>query len=423
MGYEVGYLSLPKVGYPTLALTNTKIRSAKVGDRPRKLWDERGLFLLLTLSGSKLWRFKYKFDRREKSLSFGAFPHVSLSQARTLREEALAQLRSGIDPSAARRAKRESRESDATSFEIVAREWFAKKQPGWASSHSSKVLGRLERDIFPKLGNRAIKEIGARELLAVLQRIEDRGAVETAHRAKQSCGQIFRYGVATGRVDRDPCADLKGALAPPVRKHYATITDPVEVGALLRAIEEYPGSPITQLALKLAPLVFVRPGELRAAEWQEIRLNVGEWRIPASRMKKNTEHVVPLSRQAIMIIGELAQITGSGRFLFPGVRSRKRCMSENTLNAALRTMGYMSEDMTAHGFRSMASTLLNEQEWNADAIERQLAHAPRDGIRATYNHADYLSVRRKMMQAWADYLDDLRIGARVVPIPCPMYAK
>ena len=267
------------MAYPTLRLTNAKIRNAKPREKPYKIFDERGLYLLVSVSGSKLWRFKYTSDGREKLLSFGTFPHASLSKARTLREEARAQLRSGIDPSAARKALRESRTSTDVTFETVAREFVAKQLPSWVPSYSSKVIRRLERDIYPRLGNRPINDIGARELLATLQLIEDRGAVDTAHRAKQNCGQVFRYGIATGRVDRDPSADLKGALAPAVRTHHATITNPAEVGALLRAIDDYDGLSLTRLALQLMSLVFVRSGELRAAEWTEMRLEADEWRI------------------------------------------------------------------------------------------------------------------------------------------------
>lgn len=403
---------LPLPGYPTLPLTAAKIRSAKPKARSYKMYDARGLYLQINPCGSKLWRFKYKLGKREKGFSLGKYPYVSLSEARKLRETYRGQLLSGIDPASARKAHTASSEEDSRSFEEVAREWFAKKSPVWAISHSSKVIQRLERDIFPWLGRRQIAEIGPRELLGVLRKIESRGAIETAHRAKQNCSQIFRYGIAVGRCDRDPSADLTGALAPPKRRHHATIVDPVEVGALLRAIDGYVGSQVTRLALRLAPLVFVRPGELRAAEWNEINLVADEWRIPAAKMKMNSVHVVPLSIQAHAIIEELAKLTGSGRFVFPSIRSKRYCMSANTLNAALRRLGYSSEEMTTHGFRRMASTLLNELGWNRDAIERQLAHTERDAVRAAYNCAEYLPERRRMMQAWADCLDNLRNGTR-----------
>lgn len=404
------------MGYPTLALTAASIRNAKSRSKSYKLFDGRGLFLSVNPCGSKLWRFKYKLDNREKLLSFGAFPHVSLLKARALREDARAQLMAGIDPSAARKAEKEAAAVIGATFEPVAREWFAKFSANWAMSHSTKIIQRLERDIFPFLGRKSVNDIGPRELLIVLQRIEGRGAVETAHRAKQNCGQVFRYAIATGRADRDPSSDLKGALPPPRRKHHAAIIDPAEVGALLRAIDGYKGLQVTRLALQLMAFVFVRSGELRAAEWTEIRMEAGEWRIPASRMKMSSEHIVPLSTQAQSIIDELRTISGSGRFVFPSVRSKARCMSENTLNAALRRLGYSSDEMTTHGFRSMASTLLNERQWNRDAIERQLAHCERDAIRAAYNRANYLPERREMMQDWADYLQSLKLNRPVTQI-------
>ena len=295
---------------------------------------------------------------------------------------------------------------------MVADEWLHDMSVKWANSHYTKVARRLEREIFPSIGHLPITEIGPRNRLDPLRAIVDRGNRETARRVKQICGQVFRYAIATGRADRDITPDLNGALPPPVTRHHASITDPDEIGGLMRAIDGYSGSPITKLALQLAPLVFVRPGELRGAEWAEVNLVRAEWRIRAERMKMRTEHVVPLSTQAIQIIEELSQISGNGRYLFPSNRTLQRSMSENTLNAALRRMGYGSDEMTTHGFRSMASTLLNESGWNRDAIERQLAHMERDSIRAAYNYAEHLPERRTMMQAWADYLDELRVGIR-----------
>ncbi|MEB0165111.1 tyrosine-type recombinase/integrase, partial [Glaciimonas sp. CA11.2] len=286
-------------------------------------------------------------------------------------------------------------------------EWFSKYAPNWVASHSDKIIRRLERDIFPWLGSRPISEISAPELLDVLRRIEKRGAIETAHRAHQNCGQIFRYAIATGRAERDPSGDLKGAIPPSKEKHHPSITEPKAVGELLRCIGGYTGSFVTKCALQLAPLLFVRPGELRKAEWSEINLDTAEWRIPAEKMKMRAVHIVPLSIQAVAILNEIMPLTGKGKYVFPGARTNGRPMSENTVNGALRRLGYGSDDMTGHGFRSMASTLLNEQGWNRDAIERQLAHAERDSIRAAYNYAEHLPERRKMMQAWADYMDGL----------------
>jgi len=297
------------------------------------------------------------------------------------------------------------------SFEAVAREWFAMFSPRWVEAHSSKIIRRLEVYIFPWLGTRPLKDIKALELLNTLRRIETKGAKETAHRALQICGRIMRYAVATGRAERDVSRDLMGALAPVKAQHRAAITEPTAVGVLLRTIDRYSGSFVTQCALRLAPLVFVRPGELRKAEWTEIDFDKQEWRIPAARMKMRAPHLVPLSKQAVAVLRELQPLTGDKRFVFPGSVGRDRSMSDNTVNVALRRLGYAKEEMTGHGFRAMASTLLNEQGWNRDAIERQLAHAERDGVRAAYNYAEHLPERRKMMQAWADYLDELKASA------------
>jgi integrase len=297
----------------------------------------------------------------------------------------------------------------------VAREWLNRHAPTWVPGHADKVSRILEKDVLPWLGKRPIREITAPELLTLLRRIEERGAVKTAHLARKYCGRAFRYAIATGHVDRDPAADLKGALSPTKEKHFASITEPKAVGALLRAMDAYAGSFVTRCALRFAPLVFVRPGELRKAEWSEFDLGAAEWRIPAEKMKMREQHIVPLSAQAVAVLRELHPLTGTGRFVFPNERSQDRPMSEVTVLAALRRMGYGKEDMTGHGFRSMASTLLNEQGWHRDAIERQLAHAERDSVRAAYNYAEHLPERRRMMQAWADYLDGLRNGAEIIP--------
>lgn len=398
-----------------MPLTDVAVRTAKPTSKPVKMYDEGGLFLIVTPSGGKWWRFKYRIDGKEKLLSLGTYPDVSLKDARIKRDEARKQVAADIDPSQHRKAKKAAKvESAANSFEVVAREWFGKYQSIWVASHADKIIRRLEKDIFPWIGNRPISEITAPELLSALRRIEQRGAIETAHRAQQNCGQVFRYAIATGRAERDPTADLKGALPPAAVKHHASITDPKAIGALMRSINGYEGQPTTRCALRLAPLVFVRPSELRKAEWTEFDLEKAEWRIPAARMKMREQHIVPLSTQAIEVLKELHRFTGSGRFVFPGARTNGRPMSENTVNAALRRLGYGTDDMTGHGFRSMASTLLNEQGWNKDAIERQLAHAERDSVRAAYNYAEHLPERKKMMQAWADYLDSLSCGGNVV---------
>ncbi len=400
-----------------MALTATSIKNARAVDKPLKLFDGGGLYLLVNPNGSRWWRFKYRYLGKEKLLSFGTYPDISLKDARDRRDEARKQLAADIDPGEHRKAMKTTLAvRGENSFEIVAREWFAKYSPNWAASHSDKIIRRLERDIFPWLGGRPIAEITAPDLLATLRRIESRGAIETAHRAQQNCSQVFRYAVATGRAERDPTTDLRGALTPVKERHHASITDPKRVGELMRAIDGYRGSFITKSALRLAPLVFVRPGELRKAEWVEFDLDGAEWRIPATRMKAHEQHIVPLSKQAVAILQELHGLTGEKQHVFPGVRTNGRAMSENTVNAALRRLGYAKDEMTGHGFRSMASTLLNEQGWHRDAIERQLAHAERNNVRAAYNFAEHLPERRKMMLAWADYLDSLKAGAKVLPL-------
>ncbi len=394
-------------------LTDNEVKGAKPREKPYKLAGGGGLYLLVNPNGSRWWRLKYRVGGKEKLLSLGVYPDVSLKLARQRRDEARQQLENGVDPSLRRKAEKVA---DADTLEAVAREWFAKFSANWADTHSSKVLRRLEMDVFPWLGSRPISQITPPELLECLRRVEARGALDTAHRIYQNCGQIFRYGVATGRATRDPAADLRGALPPASGGHFATITQPARIGELLRAIDGYEGTPVAGAALRLAPLVFVRPGELRKAEWTEFDLEGAEWRIPPERMKARVLHIVPLSRQAVEVLRQLHPLTGSGRFLFPSARTPARPMSDNTLNAALRRLGYTTDDMTAHGFRSMASTLLNEQGWPRDAIERQLAHGERNEVRAAYNYAEYLPERRKMMQAWADFLEGLRAGGNVVPI-------
>ncbi|MDA1108163.1 MAG: integrase arm-type DNA-binding domain-containing protein [Proteobacteria bacterium] len=400
-----------------MALTAIEVKNAKATDKPLKLSDGGGLFLLVQPSGAKYWRLAYRFAGKQKTLALGVYPDISLSAARERREQARKLLANGADPGAVKQAQKAAITALAeNSFELVAREWFSKHTPNWKKNHSSKIIRRLEVDIFPWLGARPIGEITAPELLAAIRRIEARGALETAHRALANCGQVLRYAVATGRAQRDPAADLRGALPPVKEKHHASITDPMAIGELLRDIEGYQGAFVTRCALRLAPLVFLRPGELRKAEWAEIGLDKAEWRIPAARMKMNAVHIVPLSTQAVAILRELHPLTGAGRYVFTGARTTTRPMSENAVLGALRRLGYTTDEMTGHGFRSMASTLLNEQGWNRDAIERQLAHAERDGVRAAYNYAEYLTERKRMMQAWADYLDGLASGANVIPL-------
>lgn len=399
-----------------MPLSDTAARNAKPTDKPRKLADSGGLYLLVHPSGGRYWRMDYRCGGKRLTLACGVYPDVSLKTARERRDKARRLLADGIDPGAQRKAQKAARtERAANSFEVVAREWHAKRLPSWSDSYQEHVLWRLERYVFPYLGARAIAEVNAPDLLAVVRRIEDR-ALDTAHRTLQNCGQVFRYAVATGRAERDPSGDLRGALPPRRSRHHASITDTKRIGELLRAIRSYQGSLVTICALRLAPLVFVRPGELRRAEWNEVDLDGAEWRIPAAKMKRQAPHVVPLSRQAVAVLREIQPLTGHGRYVFPGARGNGRPMSENTVNAALRYMGYAKEEMTGHGFRSMASTILNEQGWHRDAIERQLAHAERDEVRAAYNYAEHLPERIRMMQLWADYLDGLAAGANVMPI-------
>jgi len=397
-------------------LSDSAIRQTKPASKARKLFDAGGLYLLINPTGSKWWRLKYRFAGKEKLLSLGIYPEVGLKQAREARDTARKLLAGGRDPSAERKtAKAVLIQRESGSFEAVAREWFKKFSINWVPAHAETIIRRLERDILPWLGARPVAEIIAVDLLTILRRVEERGALETAHRINQICSQVFRYAIATGRAQRDPSADLRGALPPVPEKHYAALTKPADVAGLLRAIERYQGSFVVRCALRVAPLVFVRPGELRKAEWSEFDLEEATWRIPAAKMKMRTEHLVPLSRRAVEILGELSPLTGTGRYVFPSARTTSRPMSENAITAALRRMGYERGQMTAHGFRTLASTLLNELGWPADAIERQLAHAERDGVRDAYNRAEYLAERRRMMQAWADYLDGLVADGRVIP--------
>jgi integrase len=406
-----------------MALTDTAVRNAKAEDKPRKLADEKGLFLLVTptgnKSGGKWWRLKYRYAGKEKMLSLGIYPDVPLKLARERRDEARRLLAEGIDPGEHRKiAKAAKLERAANSFEAVAREWYAKYSATWVASHGERIIRRLERDVFPWLGGRATAEIKPPELLAVIRRIEERGALETAHRALQNCGQVFRYAVATGRAERDPSQDLRGALPPVKPVHFPTLTDPKAIGDLLRVVDGYRGGHVVRHALRLAPLVFVRPGELRHAEWADIDLDNAEWRFTVSKTK--TQHIVPLSRQAVEILTELQPFTGHGRYVFPSSRGEGKPMSENTVNAALRYLGYNGDTLTGHGFRATARTLLDEVlGFPPHLIEHQLAHAVKDPLGRAYNRTTHLPERRKMMQTWADYLDSLKEGGKVLPFKKP----
>ncbi|MDD2770142.1 MAG: integrase arm-type DNA-binding domain-containing protein [Methylococcus sp.] len=404
-----------------MALTDTAVRLAKPGDKPIRKTDEKGLVLHIMPNGGKWWRFRYRYEGKPKMLSLGTYPEVTLKDAREKRDEARKLLGQSIDPSDHKKAAKRT-ESGEDSFEHIAREWHARHMANKSENHARKVMDRLEKDVFPWIGGKAARDIAAPELLAMLRRIESRGAIELCHVTKQICGQVFRYAIATGRAERDPAADLKGALQVVKSEHFAAITEPKAIGQLLRDIEGYTGHFATQCALKLSPLVMLRPGEVRQAEWAEIDIDAAEWRIPATKMKMRDEHIIPLSKQAIEVLEAIRPLTGRGRYVFPSARTApgvrdERPMSENTVVAALRRLGYTGNDMTAHGFRSMASTRLNESHlFHADAIERQLAHGERNQVRAAYNRAEHLPERRKMMQWWADYLDGLRAGAEVIPI-------
>lgn len=402
-----------------MPLTDTAIRKAKPTEKTQRLYDGGGLYVELSPSGGKWWRLKYRHGGKEKRLSLGTYPDTGLADARAKRDEARKLLAAGVDPGEHRKAEKAAGEDRAAnSFEVIAREWIAKQSPTWAPSHGGKIIARLERDLFPWLGRRPIAHITAKELLATVNRIANRGATETAHRTLQNCGQIFRYAVVTGRMDRNPAADLKGALPPVKPGHLAAIVDPIAIGGLLRAIESYQGAFITKAALRLAPLVFVRPGELRQAEWSEIDLEAAEWNIPGHKMKTGEPHLVPLSPQAVVILHDVYALTGRGRYVFPSPRSLSRPMSNNAILSALRRMGYGKDEMTGHGFRAMARTVLDEVlHFRPDYIEHQLAHAVKDPNGRAYNRTSHLPERRKMMAAWADYLDQLRdSGGKVLPL-------
>ncbi len=392
-------------------LTMAQIRAIKPGKKIKKCSDGEGLYLQVMPTGKMYWRLNYRYAGKQKTLALGVYPQVSLKEAREARRKAKKQLAAGIDPSI---QKKLSKTAASNSFRAISQEWYDQQANVWAPSHARSVRMRLDKYLNPALGARPIARIKAPELLSVLRSIEASGINETAHRVKMLAGQVFRYAIATGRAERDVSADLKGALTPVKAKHMSTITEPKRVGALLRAIDGYQGGLIVSCALKLQTLTFVRPGELRHAEWSEVDMETRIWRIPAEKMKMRKEHIVPLSCQALDVLQTLHPATGQGKYLFPSLRSKERPMSENTVNAALRRMGYTKEEMTGHGFRAMASTLLYEQGWDSELIERQLAHKDRNRVKAAYDHSARLKGRTKMMQAWADYLDALRSQGRVV---------
>lgn len=402
-------------------LTAKALESLKPSAKPYKRADEKGLYVLVTPSGSRLWRFKYRFRGVEKVLALGSYPDTSLKLAREKRDEARRQLAEGVDPAEARKAAKAAAAARRDTFEAVAEEWMRKGCPPQkidrplASRTLNKTRQLLEQKLYPKIGSKPIDEIEPPELLKALRAVESEGKRETAKRCRQIASRVFRYAVATGRATRDPAADLEGALEPPPVKHRPALTDPRDVATLMRAIRAYGGQPATRAALEILALTFVRPGELRLAKWREFDLDSATWVIPAERMKMRREHVVPLSEQAVAILRELRPITDRGpdSLVFPSLRPG-RPLSDNTLNAALRHLDYDTRTQhCAHGFRSTASTLLHELGWDSDVIECQLAHA-RPGVGGIYNRAHRLAERARMMQAWADYLDGLTSGARIV---------
>lgn len=399
-------------------MSDTAIRKAKPGEKPMKLRDGGGLYLLVRPDGARWWRVDYRrpITSKRNTLSLGGYPLVGLAEAREKHQAAKKLLAAGIDPGLQRKAERAiSADRAANSFAAVAEELLTQRASKLAEGSAVRERRLLEKDLAPYLGDLPITDITAPVLLVALRKIEARGAIETAHRARVLAGQVFRYAIATGRAERNPAADLIGALAQPKAGHFASLTEPQEVAPMLRALYGYYGTPAVMAALKLAPLVFVRPGELRHARWADIDLKAGEWRYVAS--KTETQHIVPLATQAVEILQELYPLTGRGEFVFPSVRDRKRPMSENTVTAALRRMGYDGNTMTGHGFRAMARTILDEVlGFRPDFIEHQLAHAVRDPNGRAYNRTAHLPERRKMMQAWADYLDALRTDANVVPL-------
>lgn len=399
-----------------MKLTATQIKAAKPKEKQYKLSDGAGLCLMVKPNGSKLWHFNYRFEHKHRTISFGMYPDVSLARARERLAEARELLAEGIDPSAHRKAAQELKQAiSADSFEAIAREYIENKKAGWTDTNTNTVTRRLETNIFPWLGKRPISEITAPELLQVLRRIEERGTLETAARMRGTCGQIFRYAIAVGKTERDIAADLKGALIVARKKHLAALTNPEDVAELLRAIDNLQASPEIRAAMKLAPLVFVRPGELRVAEWSEIDFETRLWNIPAEKMKMKQPHIVPLADQAIQILQELHPLTSRSRYVFPSARSAARPMSNMAMGAALARMGYKGI-MTPHGFRATARTILDEVlQQRVDWIEHQLAHAVKDPNGRAYNRTTHIQGRRQMMQVWADYLDGLKQGAQVIP--------
>lgn len=392
-----------------MPLTDTTLRNAKPGEKQIKLFDGHGLFLLIAPSGTKAWRLKYSFHGKEKLISLGLYPTVSLKEARERAATARKDIENGIDPSEKRKLKKSACQN---TFEGVALEWHEQNKHKWSEVYAKTIMHRMKRNLFPQIGSKPVHLVSAPELLALLRKIEARGAKDIPHIVRSICSSVFRYAIATGRAERDPAADLNGALAPRVRRNLPSQTTPEAVGHLMIAIDNYPGTFVVRSALQLMALTFCRTGELRNAEWREIDLEDGLWRIPAERMKMSRDHLIPLSRQSVAILRKLQAYSGKDVYVFPNYKTEKRSMSKSALLGAIRRLGFENDEMCPHGFRSMASTMLNELGYNGDWIERQLAHVPRNIIRGIYNRAEYLPERRKMMQAWADYLDELRRKTR-----------
>ena len=393
-----------------MALTELAIKNAKATGKKFKLHDEKGMYVHVTPSGSKYFRLDYRFAGARKTLALGVYPETSLKEARDKRDAARKLLDEGVNPSEAKKAKKLHQIAEAANtFQAVASEWHEKMKSKWSADHAARKWHYLKKDVLPTFGNTPIKNITARELLTLLEKIQARGAIDIAHRVKWICGEVFRYGIYTDRCDRDPSQDLKNALIPTTSKHMPTITDPDKVGELLRAIDGYQGDITTRCALKLAPYVMLRPGEIRHAEWSEISFDRKQWKIPASKMKMNRPHIVPLSNQVIEILKTIQPVTGDGKYVFPSLSySKNGPIGENTINYALRRLGFTKDEIVSHGFRGMASTLLHENGFKTEVIEMQLAHAERNKVKAAYNHAEYLTERTEMMNWWADYLDSLR---------------
>jgi len=406
----------------TKALGAIEIEKAKPGSKPQHLFDGGGLFLLVTPSGGKWWRFKYSFVGKSKTISFGTYPEISLLQARERREAARKLLAVGVDPSMNRKAVKSAKEELlANSFEIIAREWHEKQKSenAWTEEHSVTIMNRMEKDMFPWIGSKPITEVTAKDIRTILDRVKGRGVVETARRCRTIAGQVFTYAISTDRANYDVAASLKKHLPPTskTRKHMAAVTDPKELAPLLRAIDGYQGGFVAKCALQLLPILFVRPGNLRQMEWKEIDFEAEQWNISAEKMKMNQPHIVPLSRQAVTILKELQPLTCHSKYVFPSTRVNTRCMSDNTINAAFRRMGFDGETITGHGFRATARTILDEVlQFRVDYIEHQLAHAVKDPNGRAYNRTAHLEERRKMMQTWSDYLEGLKAGAKVIPI-------